>query len=143
MEISKDSLNYGAAEGSSDHPAPVGTTVKTTIERGDAYLSPDIFNVEITLLEIVRGEEARERIGAAQAGDRPPQTGFEYVLALVRFGYSRRTSVVQVKIGGIREAGRFLFLKIGSPRSRCHLRLHCPDRSWQVYRKATIFYVSR
>jgi hypothetical protein len=83
--------NESLASGSSSAcPAPVGVTVKTTVERGDAYLSPEIYNVEITLLEIIRGEEARERIGPQGVSDRPPETGFEYILALIRFGYYQR-----------------------------------------------------
>jgi hypothetical protein len=83
--------NGSLASGSSSAcPAPVGVTVKTTIERGDAYLSPEIYNVEITLLEIVRGEEARERIVSQGISNRPPETGFEYILALIRFGYFQR-----------------------------------------------------
>ncbi len=82
-----ESLATGSSSGC---PAPVGVTVKTTIERGDAYLSPEIYNVEITLLEVVRGKKARERINSQDVSDQPPQTGFDYVLALVRFGYYQR-----------------------------------------------------
>ena len=75
---------------SSNYPAPVGITVKTTIERGDAYLSPQIFNVEITLLEMVRGKEALDRIRSEGVSDKSPDAGFEYILALIRFGYFQR-----------------------------------------------------
>jgi hypothetical protein len=71
-------------------PAPVGVTIKTTIERGDAYSAPEIYNVEITLLEIARGNEAWERIKVQSSLNEPPKSGFEYVLARIRFGYFRR-----------------------------------------------------
>jgi hypothetical protein len=72
-------------------PAPVGETVKTTIERGEAYAAPEIYNVEITLLEIVRGDEAWNRIKGQGSLNEPPKAGFEFVLVLVRFGYFRRS----------------------------------------------------
>jgi hypothetical protein len=72
-------------------PASVGVTIKTTIERGDAYSAPEIYNLEITLLEIVRGHEAWERIEAQNSSNEPPRFGFEYVLAHIRFGYFRRS----------------------------------------------------
>jgi len=69
---------------------PVGVSIKTTIERGDAYSAPAIYDVEITLLEIVRGEDAWERIKVQGVSTEPPKVGFEYILARIRFGYSRR-----------------------------------------------------
>jgi hypothetical protein len=72
------------------NPAPVGVTIKTTIERGEAYSSPEIYNVEIALLEIVRGHEAWERIKSQNSLIESPEAGSEYILARVRFGYFRR-----------------------------------------------------
>jgi hypothetical protein len=37
------------------------------------------------VLEVVRGKEAWERIKAANASNRPPQDGFEYLLARIAF----------------------------------------------------------
>ena len=83
--------NESVIPGSSiNSPAPVGVTVTTTVERGDAYLSPEIYNVRITLLEILRGESARERVVSQGVNDRSPEIGFEYVLALIKFGYYQR-----------------------------------------------------
>ena len=83
--------NASPVPGSSNScPAAVGVTVKTTIERGNAYLFPEIYNVEITLLEVVRGEAARKRIASDGMSDRPPKVGFEYILVLARFGYYQR-----------------------------------------------------
>jgi hypothetical protein len=75
---------------SPSHPAPVGVTIKTTIERGEAYSAPEIYNVEITLLEIIRGDEAKERIKVQSPLNEPPKAGFEFVLAHIRVGYFRR-----------------------------------------------------
>ena len=72
-------------------PTPVGVTVQTTIERGEAYSAPEIYNVEITLLEMVRGDEAWERIKVQGSISEPPKAGFEFVLVHIRFGYFRRS----------------------------------------------------
>lgn len=84
--------NSGPAPGSSYRsPAPVGVTVKTMIERGNAYLVPKLYNVEISTLEVVRGEDAMERIKAQGVSNQPPKTDFEYILARINFGYFRKT----------------------------------------------------
>ncbi len=70
--------------------AKQGTTVRTTIERGDAYLSPQLYNVEITLLETLRGKAAQQRAQSQNIIDKPPQDGWDYFLAYVRLGYFRR-----------------------------------------------------
>ena len=75
-----------ATAGSQEHPAPRGTTVKTRIERGDRYSAPEVYRLEITLLEIVRGKEAWARVKEqGVAGE--VRAGFEYVLCRIRFGY--------------------------------------------------------
>jgi hypothetical protein len=96
MGISEETnLNAGADKsgipGSSvNNPAPLGFTAKTTIERGDAYLSPEIYNVEITVLETVRGKEALQRLRSQGVGEKLPEAGYEYVLAHIKFGYFQR-----------------------------------------------------
>jgi len=83
--------NQSPAPGSSHLSAvPVGVSIKTTIERGDAYSAPEIYDVEITLMEVARGEDAWERIRLQGVSSEPPKAGFEYILARIRFGYSRR-----------------------------------------------------
>lgn len=71
-------------------PAPLGMTVRTTIERGDAYSAPEIYDVEITLLEIVRGKEAWERIKAQGVAGDLLKSGYEYILARIKLGYFRK-----------------------------------------------------
>jgi hypothetical protein len=88
--MTSDMNGFQLPGSSINNPAPVGVTVTTTVERGDAYLSPEIYNVRITVLEVVRGEEARKRISSQGVSDRPPETGFEYVLTSIRFGYYQR-----------------------------------------------------
>ena len=83
--------NQSGIPGSSvNSPAPLGFTVKTTIERGDAYLSPEIYNVEMTVLEVIRGNEALEHLRSQGVADKSPEVGYEYVLANIRVGYFQR-----------------------------------------------------
>lgn len=70
--------------------APIGITVKTTIERGDAYLSPQLYNLEITLLEVIRGKSVAELSQVQSVSARLPKDGFEYILARIRLGYFLR-----------------------------------------------------
>lgn len=91
MSEGKSSDHIGGTnfmQGSSHHnPAPVGVTIKTTVERGDAYFTPRLYELAITLLEVVRGKDAVERIKAQGISDKPPETGFEYILARINCGY--------------------------------------------------------
>ena len=81
-------------------PAPIGVTVKTTVERGDAYSGAELCDVGITIIEVIQGKAAWGRIKAQGISGKPARTGFEYVLARIRFFYSRRGS-------GFEEAGTY------------------------------------
>ena len=72
--------------------APIGTTVLCTIDvegtGPSEYGQHELHDVKITVLEVVRGSKAWELIRAADASNRPPDTGFDYLLARIRFEYS-------------------------------------------------------
>jgi hypothetical protein len=85
---------------SHSNPAPIGITVKTTVERGDSYSGAELCDLGITVLEVVRGKEAWERIKAQGVSKKPAKAGFEYLLARIRFFYSRRGS-------GFEESGTY------------------------------------
>jgi hypothetical protein len=88
MEEQIPSRNRSSLLGSrQDCSVPVGVTVKTKIELGDRYSAPEIYSLEITLLEIVRGKEAWNRIKSEGVSDNPPRPGFEYILVHIRFGF--------------------------------------------------------
>jgi len=72
------------------NPVPMGKTVKTKIERGDAYAAPEVYDLEITVRETVHGNGAQEQINAQGVTDKPPMEGFEYLLARIQFAYLRR-----------------------------------------------------
>ncbi|MGB9887861.1 MAG: hypothetical protein ACPLPT_10600 [Moorellales bacterium] len=74
--------------------APVGITVKSRIERGDPYSIPRVYQVEITVLEVLRGEPAAAVL--REQGLAPPGGAREPLLARVRVGFfSRRGGVVE------------------------------------------------
>jgi hypothetical protein len=47
--------------------------------------------MKITLLDLLRGEEAWKRIQEAASSNKPAATGFEYILARVKFEYKARS----------------------------------------------------
>ena len=58
-------------------PAQVGTRLGTVIECGFGYSPHEKYDVKVTLLEVLRGDKASERIKAASASIQPPKAGFE------------------------------------------------------------------
>jgi len=67
---------------SRQNPAPIGTSLDIEFE----YFL-ETYKARITLLEVIRGEEAWELIKEANIFNDPPEEGFEYILAKVRFEY--------------------------------------------------------
>jgi len=78
------------------HPTAIdahraGAPVTTIIEFGEQYLGSELYDAKITVVEVVRGEKAWDIVRRANASNLPPKTGFEYVLARIRFQFSART----------------------------------------------------
>ena len=80
----RDGATLGTGKGLA---APVGATVKTKIERGDRYSTPEVYNLEITICEVLRGKGARDRLKAEGVSNLVTKAGFESVLVRVRLGY--------------------------------------------------------
>jgi hypothetical protein len=72
------------------NPAAKGTMLTGIIECGEGYTSHELYDIKITLMEVVRGDDAWKRIQEASAANKPAQPGAEYVLARVKFGYNAR-----------------------------------------------------
>ena len=70
-------------ESSPTKPAAIGTSVKSMIELGS--VSANIYDITITNLEVIRGQEALSRLKSASASNPAPATGQEYVLARIKF----------------------------------------------------------
>jgi hypothetical protein len=71
-------------------PAPTGLPVKAIVECGKGYISHELYDATITVLEIVRGAKAWDLIKEATLSNKPPNVGFEYILARIRFEYFAR-----------------------------------------------------
>lgn len=71
-------------------PALVGMTLDGIIECGEGYTSHELYDMKITLVEVIRGEEAWKRVKEAGSANKPPEPGTEYLLARVRFEYKAR-----------------------------------------------------
>lgn len=64
-------------------PAAQGQPVKSIVQIGPMNTSN--YDVTITLLQTVRGQQAMQMLKSADPANKPPKAGFEYVLARVRF----------------------------------------------------------
>ena len=88
----------GARPGQSHRPqqpnsyaTPVGTPLSTIIVFGDQYNGGDeLYDVTITVAEVVRGERALQMVKAAGPANTAPTANMEYLLARVKFEFSAR-----------------------------------------------------
>jgi hypothetical protein len=78
------------AGSSPSNPASLGTTVAGIVECGEGYTSHELYDMKITLMEVIRGEEAWKRVRDASPSNKPPASGTDYVLARVKFEYHAR-----------------------------------------------------
>ncbi len=72
-----------AQDNSSTNPADVGSRVRSMVELGSVY--SNIYDTAITVVEIIRGEEAMSRLETAAPGNPKPADGSEYVLVRIKF----------------------------------------------------------
>jgi hypothetical protein len=71
-------------------PASTGVTLTGIVECGQGYTSHELYDMKITLVEVIRGEEAWKRIREASPSNKAAEPGLEYVLARVKFEYYAR-----------------------------------------------------
>jgi hypothetical protein len=82
---------WAQSEGSSpSNPALPGTTVSGIVECGEGYTSHELYDMKITLLELIRGEEAWNRVREADPANVAAPEGKEYVLVRVKYEYYAR-----------------------------------------------------
>ena len=70
--------------------APSGVTLTGIIECGEGYTSHELYDIKITLLEVIRGDEAWKRVKEASDSNKPADADSEYILARIRFEYFAR-----------------------------------------------------
>ena len=69
----------------------VGVPLSVIVVFGDQYNGGDeLYDVKITVTEVVRGEKAWHMVKAAGAGNMGPAWGLEYLVTRVRFEFSAR-----------------------------------------------------
>ncbi len=84
LAVAAGSLHPAVAQdNSSTNPASVAAPVRSMVELGSVY--SNIYDITITVLETVRGQEAMNRLKAASASNAAPAQGFEYILARIKF----------------------------------------------------------
>lgn len=71
-------------------PAPAGVTMSGIIECGEGYTSHELYDMKITLLEVIRGDQAWKRLQEASSSNKPAEAGAEYLLAHIRYEYFAR-----------------------------------------------------
>jgi hypothetical protein len=71
--------------------APVGTMVAGIIECGEGYTSHELYDMKITVLQVLRGEEAWNHIKEASGSNKPAAPGLENILVRVKFEYQARS----------------------------------------------------
>jgi hypothetical protein len=75
----------------SSYAQPVGTPLNTIIVFGDQYNGGDeLYDVKITVAEVVRGEKAWQMVRSAAEANMRPSQGMEYLLARVKFEFAAR-----------------------------------------------------
>jgi hypothetical protein len=72
------------------NPAPIGKTIAGIVECGQGYTSHELYDMKITILEVLRGDEAWGRLKMASPSNKPAAPGHEYVIARIRFEYYAR-----------------------------------------------------
>ena len=85
--IKKSNFPLGSSH---QNPAPIGSRVKTVIERGDAYSAPVYYNIEISVLEVVRGLEAMRNFETKSEFDLLSMVDSESIFIRIEFIYSSR-----------------------------------------------------
>ena len=95
---------FSTAQGqSSSSPLPVGVTAATTVDNSDIFDPSPPSDVEVTILKIIRAGEAWKMLKEANASNKPPKAGFEYVLARLKLEYHAREGTPQDKSYDLRE----------------------------------------
>ena len=70
--------------------ASVGTTVPTIVELSDMYVSPETYDLKITVAEVIRGGKSVDAMKKMGGFDVQIQPGTESVLARLRLEYKAR-----------------------------------------------------
>jgi len=82
-----------AAQGNSpSSPAPAGKPFQAMVECGEGYTSQELYDMKITLVEVLRGKKAWDVLKEASPSNKPPKIGFDYILVRVKLELFARSS---------------------------------------------------
>ena len=70
-----------------ERPAPIGVTIKAMIERQARNPSTVTYNLEMTVLEVLRGKDALDRLRIEGVNEGEHQSGLEYLMVFLRLKY--------------------------------------------------------
>jgi hypothetical protein len=83
---------------------PIGVTRTTKVVVGEGYVTgTESFGARITVLEVARGGKAWELVTAASPSNKPPESGFEYIVARIRFEFGEKEATGDQKTYGVRD----------------------------------------
>lgn len=84
-------IKIKAVEGKSPFdPASAGVLLSGIVECGRGYTSHELYDMKITLQDVIRGTEAWKRLRQASNENKPADKAYEYILARVKFEYYAR-----------------------------------------------------
>lgn len=75
--------------GSPENPVPLRAMIKTRIEHGMGN-SPETYDLQITVLDVLRGKEAGDRVMSLSAVEKPVNPNYDFVPCRIKLGYFRR-----------------------------------------------------
>jgi hypothetical protein len=75
---------------SSADAVSIGTAVPSIVELSDMYISPETYDLRMTVAEVIRGEKSREFLKKVGASTVKTNTDSECVLARIRIEYKAR-----------------------------------------------------
>lgn len=85
------SVSLSAGEGKSPFdPAATGVRLSGIVECGRGYTTHELYDMKITLQEVIRGKDAWKRLKEAGNSNKPADKGYEYILARIKFEYYAR-----------------------------------------------------
>ena len=80
-----------AEEGKSPFdPAGINVRLSGIVECGRGYTTHELYNMNITLKEVIRGDDAWKILQNAGSANKPAEKGYEYILGRIVFEYYAR-----------------------------------------------------
>ncbi len=113
---------------------PIGVTRATKIVLGEGYVTElESMQAKLTVLEVLRGEEAWRLVRKASSANKSPETGFEYVIARILFEFGADEDEISQKSYGIRTEQFTSVSETGRQYDRPSIVQPQPELSGRIY----------